>query len=145
MNCIDHARTILESTDCTCVFCKGEHILTDKRRGVRPLLDLLESQTDLSGYVAADKVVGKAAAYLYCLLGIRTIYAGVISEPALAVLQKHDIAVSFGTLVPSIRNRTQDGPCPMEHAVWNIDTPQDALCAICEALERLKLQPDSPL
>lgn len=140
MNDIDYARNILESTDNTCVFCKGDTILTDKRRGVSPLLDLLEHKTDLSGYVAADKVVGKAAAYLYCLLGIRTIYAGVISEPALSILEQHGITVSFGMLVPSIRNRTQNGPCPMEHAVWNIDNAQDALTAIYETLKMLKQQ-----
>lgn len=138
MSNINIARNILETTDCTCVFCKGETVLTDNRRGVRPLLDLLESKKDLSGFAAADKVVGKAAAYLYCLLGIKTIHAGVISEPALAVLQKRSVEVSFSTLVPSIRNRTQDGPCPMEHAVWNIDTPQQALKAIYETLQRLQ-------
>lgn len=138
MSNINIAQNILETTDCTCVFCKGETVLTDNRRGVRPLLDLLESKKVLSGFAAADKVVGKAAAYLYCLLGIKTIHAGVISEPALAVLQKCGVEVSFSTLVPSIRNRTQDGPCPMEHAVWNIDTPQQALKAIYETLQRLQ-------
>lgn len=138
MSNINIARNILEATDCTCVFCKEETVLTDNRRGVRPLLDLLESKKDLSGFAAADKVVGKAAAYLYCLLGIKTIHAGVISEPALAVLKEHSIIVTFGSLVPSIRNRTQDGPCPMEHAVWNIQDPQDALAAIYKTLERLK-------
>ncbi len=140
MSSIDHARNILESTDCTCVFCREETVLTDNRRGVRPLLDLLESKTDLTDFAAADKVVGKAAAFLYCLLGIRTIYAGVISEPALAVLKERGIAVSFGSLVPSIRNRTQDGPCPMERAVWNLNDPQEGLAAIYETLERLRQQ-----
>ena len=138
MSCIDKARNILETTDCACVFCKDESVITDHRRGVRPLLDLLESKRDLTGFVAADKVVGKAAAYLYCLLGIKTIYAGVISEPALAVLQEHDVAVSFCNLVPAIQNRTQNGPCPMEHAVWNIGDPEQALRAIHETLRRLK-------
>ena len=138
MSNINIARNILETTDCTCVFCKGETVLTDNRRGVRPLLDLLESKKVLSGFAAADKVVGKAAAYLYSLLGIKTIHAGVISEPALAVLKEHSIIVTFGSLVPSIRNRTQDGPCPMEHAVWNLQDPQDALAAIYKTLERLK-------
>ena len=138
MNCIDDARSILEKTNCTCVFCKGDTVLTDSRRGIRPLLDLLESGMDLSGFAAADKVVGKAAAYLYCLLSVKQLYAGVISQPALAVLEQHGIAVSYGTLVPSIQNRAGDGPCPMEHAVWNIDTPKEALAAICKTLEALK-------
>ena len=139
MNCIDNARSILEKTNCTCVFCKDTTILTDTRRGVRPLLDLLERKIDLSGYAAADKVVGKAAAYLYCLLGIKTLYASVISEPAHSVLNQNGITVAYGTLVSSIQNRSQDGPCPMEYAVWNIDNPNDALAAIYRTLEQLKL------
>lgn len=138
MTAIDNARSILEKTNCTCAFCKDDTVLTDTRRGVRPLLDLLENGMDLSGYAAADKVVGKAAAYLYCLLGINALYAVVISQPALAVLQEHGITVSYRTLVPSIQNRTGDGPCPMEHAVWSIDSPKEALDAIYKALDALK-------
>ena len=137
MNCIEKARSILEQTGCTCVFCDGATVLTDMRRGVRPLLDLLEQKTDMTGFAAADKVVGKAAACLYCLLGIKTLYAAVISQPALSVLNQHGIEISYSTLVPSIQNRTQDGPCPMEHAVWNIHTPEEALTAIYATLKKL--------
>ncbi|MBE6917667.1 MAG: DUF1893 domain-containing protein [Ruminococcaceae bacterium] len=138
MSCIEKARNILENTGCTCVFCNGQTVLTDSRRGVRPLLDLLENKMDMTTYDAADKVVGKAAAYLYCLLKIRSLYAAIISRSALAVLEKYHIPVSYGTLVPAIRNRRNDGPCPMEHAVWEIDDPAEALQAIYKTLESLK-------
>ncbi len=138
MSCIEKARNILDSTECTCVFCNDQDILTDTRRGVKPLLDLLENKKDMTTYDAADKVVGKAAAYLYCLLKIRSLYAAVISRSALAVLEQHRIPVSYGTLVPAIRNRANDGPCPMEHAVWEIDDPEEALQAIYKTLEALK-------
>ena len=137
MNCIEKARSILEKTNSTCVFCNKETVLTDTRRGVRPLLDLLDDGMDMTSFAAADKVVGKAAAYLYCILGIKTLYAGVISQPALSVLNKYCITVTYGSLVPGIRNRTQDGPCPMEYAVREIDTPEEALCAIRKTLEAL--------
>jgi len=74
-----NARELLLAGHYTCVFCGNGEILTDDRRGVKPLLDLLEK--DLSDFSAADKVVGKAAALLYRLLGIAEIYASVISEP----------------------------------------------------------------
>ena len=116
-----HARDILLSRGHTCVFCRGDTILTDDRRGVKPLLDLLDQ--DLTGFSAADKVVGKAAALLYRLLGISEIYAGVISQPALRVLAQGGITVFYGSKVPAIRNRTDTGFCPMETAVWDIDDP----------------------
>lgn len=140
MDCInlEKAKMLLSKTDCTCVLCNGDIILTDNRRGVRPLLDLLEGNTDVVGFAVADKVVGKAAAYLYCLLNIQCLYAQVISQPALDVLAKTDIQVEYGQLVPAIQNRTKDGFCPMERAVWNVDSAQDALIAIQETLAQLQ-------
>ena len=76
MNDLQQARTALAQDGYTCVLCHGSEILTDSRRGVKPLLELLESGSDYTGFSAADKVVGKAAAHLYCLLGISAIYAG---------------------------------------------------------------------
>ena len=137
MNCIDKARSILQKTNSTCAFCNENTVLTDTRRGVRPLLDLIEAKMDVTSFSAADKVVGKAAAYLYCILNVKALHAIVISEPALTVLKERMIPVTYESLVPSIQNRTQTGPCPMEHAVWNIDHPEDALAAIYKTMEQL--------
>ena len=136
--CLEKAKMLLTKTGSTCVFCGNDVILTDNRRGVRPLLDLLEGNASVKGFAAADKVVGKAAAYLYCILEIRTLYAGIISQPALEVLEERNISVEYGKLVPGIRNRSNDGPCPMENAVLHIDNPQDALCAIQDTLAKLQ-------
>ena len=131
------ARMLLDKTDNTCVFCGGQIILADKRRGVRPLLDLLETSADVVGFSVADKVVGKAAAYLYCLLDIDCLYARVISKPALDVLNRAGIAVEYDELVPAIQNRTKDGYCPMESAVLDIDTADEALVAIQNTVAKL--------
>ena len=131
------AKMLLNKTDNTCVFCCDDAILTDKRRGVRPLLDLIDGQVDVTGFAVADKVVGKAAAFLYCLLKIKYLYARVISEPALAVLQEANIPTQYDQLVPAIQNRTKDGFCPMESAVWDLNSPEEALPAIQVALIHL--------
>ncbi len=134
---LEHAKMLLSKNDHTCVLCNGREILTDKRRGVRPLLDILESRQDVSDFSAADKVVGKAAAFLYCLLGLKHLYARVISQPALDILANAGISVEYDQLVSAIRNRTNDGFCPMEQAVWNITDPASALSAIYETLSKL--------
>ena len=85
MNDLEHAKSILQEGGYTCVLCKGEAIHTSYHRGVRPLLELLE--TDVSGFCAADKVVGKATALLYRLLNVKAVHAQVISQAALQVLQ----------------------------------------------------------
>ena len=133
---LTRARQLLSDGGYTCVLCHGDTIITDTRRGIRPLLKLYRSGRDLRNFSAADKVVGKAAAFLYQLLGVNALYAGVISDPALAVLQ--GLPVDFGEKVPAIQNRTQTGFCPMETAVWDIDGPEKALPAIERTLAQLK-------
>lgn len=137
MHDLQFARSLLDKENYTCVICRGEDVLTDRRRGVKPLMELLESGKDLQGYSAADKVVGKAAAFLYCLLGVKALHAGILSEPALAVLENAGIPAEYGTLVPAIRNRAGDGFCPMETAVWDLDDPALAPDAIRIALQKL--------
>ena len=134
---LQKARSLLEKENYTCVICRGEDVILNQRRGIRPLMELLESGKDLHGYSAADKVVGKAAAFLYCLLGVKALYAGVISQPALSVLEDAGITVRYGTFVPAIRNRTGDGFCPMETAVWELSDPALAPDAIRIALQKL--------
>lgn len=121
----------------TCVLFRDSTILTDMRRGIRPLVEFLSSGLSLQDFSAADRVVGKAAAFLYVLIGIRSLYAQVISTPALEVLERFSIPVEYGHLVPAIRNRTGDGFCPMETAVWDIDDPTAAHEAVLLALQKL--------
>ena len=137
MHDLEKARSLLEKENYTCVICRGDDVITDRRRGVRPLLELLESGKDLHGYSAADKVVGKAAAFLYCLLGVKALHAGVLSVPARDVLVSAGISVEWGSLVPAIRNRAGDGFCPMESAVLALSDPALAPDAIRNALKKL--------
>ena len=131
------AKELLSCGDITCAVICGDYRFTSAQRGVKPLLELLEKQSIVGGS-AADKVVGKAAAYLYVLLGVRAIYANVISELALKVLKKYQIEVSYSELVPMIRNRSNTGYCPMEQATASVDDPNEALEAIKSTLRALK-------
>ena len=79
---LERAKALLTEGGYTVVLCRGEVTYTDTRRGVAPLLRLLDAATDVRGFVAADKVVGKAAAFLYLRLGVAAVHAGVISAPA---------------------------------------------------------------
>ncbi len=132
------ARTLLEQGGYTCVLCKGSAVYTSTRRGVAPLMGHLDDGTDLRDFSAADKVVGKATAFLYCLLQVRAVYAQIISQAALDVFAAQGIPCSYGSLVPAIRNRAGDGLCPMEIATRDVTDPADAPAAIRAALARLQ-------
>lgn len=132
------AREVFSSGSYTCVFCSGSSVLTSTERGLRPLLALLDQGKTLHGYAAADKVVGKAPAMLYVLLGAESVYAPVMSRAALQVLQQNGIEASFDVLTDGIQNRTGTGSCPMEAAVQQAETPQAALQAVRQAVAAMQ-------
>lgn len=138
MTDLDAARKTLLTGEYTCVLCHNDLLRTSTRRGVAPLLAWLEAGDVPPGFSAADKVVGRATAFLYCLLGAKAVYAAVISRGALQVLEENGIAVTYDQQVDSIRNRQNDGVCPMEAATQSVTRPQDAPAAIYAALEALK-------
>lgn len=121
---------IFNSGRYTCVLCKGDEIFTRTERGVRPLLDFRDNDIDLRGFSAADKVAGKAAAFLYILLGIREVYAHVMSKSAICAFAKYGIPARYDISVENIRNREGDGCCPMEETVKDISDPKEAVKAI---------------
>lgn len=134
---LHNAKKQLEDGGFTCVILHEKETYTDTRRGVAPLLSLLESGNPCCGASAADKVVGAGAAYLYVLLGIKELYAAVISEPALKILAAHGIDVYSALTVPNIKNRAGDGFCPIETAVADARDPHDALSKIKARLKKL--------
>lgn len=106
---------------------KGDKVFTSSDRGVKPLLHLLENEKDfLKGASVADKVVGKAAALLMVLGGIKEVHTGVISEPAAEVFEKHNITFFFDMKVERIINRKGDGLCPMETLCIDVEEPSEA-------------------
>lgn len=135
---LENAKNTLEKNDCTCVLCRAEQIYISRQRGVKPLLDFLDSDTDFTGFSAADKVVGKATAFLYSLLGVREVYAQVMSQAAAQMFTLCGIDYSYSQLVDTIRNRENTGPCPMEHATQDINDPTQALAAIRKTLKKLQ-------
>ena len=137
---LNRAIALLSEGHYTCVACKGELLHTATFRGVKPLVRWLDERTDLSGFSAADKVVGKATAYLYCLLGVRAVHAYVMSTAAMEVLRNHGIDARCDKEVPGIINRAGDGPCPFEAAVWDIHDPSEALDAIVRKMTEMNIR-----
>lgn len=132
------AKELLKQNGYTCVLYSQNTICHSSLRGVRPLLDFLESGKDFRGFCAADKTVGLGAAHLYILLGISALWANVISETAADLLRQHNIHVYCENTVPFIINREGTGPCPIESAVQGITDSVQALNTIKEAIRKLQ-------
>ena len=133
------AKEILISGGYTCVLTDGGAVYTSTDRGVKPLVRFLESREVPAGLSAADKVVGRATAYLYALLKVKEVYAQVISRPAVEVLREHGIDVTYDKLVPNIINRKGDGICPFEAAVMEIRDADSAYAAIREKMAAMNI------
>lgn len=133
----ERLKALLAEENLTCVLSDGNRLIKSRERGVKPLIGFIESGKSFKGFTAADKVVGKAAALLYALMGVSSLYASVISEGALTVCKSFGITVEYGTLTQNIINRRGDGFCPMEQAVADISDPQTAFNAVKEKLKNL--------
>lgn len=135
---LEKAKRLLAQTGGTCVLCRDDVVYESSARGIQPLLDWLDEGADTWACSAADKVVGKAAAHLYCLLGVRRVHGNVMSLAAVKLLRRNSVEAYWDTLAETIRNRAGTGLCPMEQATLDIDEPEEALPVIRAALERLQ-------
>ncbi|MDE6575575.1 MAG: DUF1893 domain-containing protein, partial [Muribaculaceae bacterium] len=66
-------------------------------------------------------------AALMILGGVKSIYADVISEPALELLLTVPVEVHFGERVPNIINRAGTGICPVETLCKDCNSAQECL------------------
>lgn len=133
MNSLEAAKLTLRDGGYTCVIAiGGKVVFTSKERGVKPLVDYYRQngQSQQEDTALADKVIGRAAALLARLAGIRTLYAGVISRGALEELNKAGITAGYETTAEAIRNRANTGLCPMEQLSQGVDDPEEMLARV---------------
>lgn len=115
----------LHAERCSCVIHNNDATRIFHERGVKDLHRLLHTEPALlDGAMIADKVVGKGAAALMVAGGARWVYAKVISQAALQLLEQYGIEVEAGNVVPHIINRAGTDICPVEK-----------LCTPCHTIE----------
>lgn len=117
----------------------GDGIRTFDGRGISDLYGLLTEHPGwLRGASVADKVVGKGAAALLILGGVRELFAGVVSTSALGLLKDSGIPVRFSQEVTHIVNRKGDGVCPVETLCKECTTAAQCLPLIREFVAKIK-------
>lgn len=137
---LDLARALLiANKDATLVAVRGDGIVVCRDRGVKPLLKMVAEGRSLKGFSVADKVVGKAPALLYAVLGPEAVFSPVMSWTGRAVLLAAGIFVSHDVLVPHISNRAKSGQCPMDESVTNIWEPYEAVGVLEERARQMAL------
>lgn len=117
------------------VFVKEGRVVAETGTGgIAGYLEVLEKKPKgLEGSASADRIVGKASAFLSLAAGVSSLYGEVISSGAIGLLRARRIPYWYGLKVPFVMNRTRTGLCPFEGAVLDVDDP-------VVAMERLKEQ-----
>ena len=125
--------------ECSFAAARNDDVLYSlKGKGVGPFLEIFERDPKaLEGCDIADTVIGKAAAMLCGLAGVKSVYGIVMSENAMIFLKQHEIAFSYGESAPFIQNRTGTGLCPLEQSVFEIDDPKEGIRALKETIKEL--------
>lgn len=135
---MDDLIEILHDGSHSLVVANGE-ICTFGGRGISDLYNILsEDPGFLQGAEVADKVVGKGAAALMIIGGISSLYADIISVPALELLHQSPIKIDFGKQVDNIINRKGDGICPVETLCIPCATAQECLPRITQFINSRK-------
>ena len=109
----------------TLVMEKDGVITTFDQRGIQPLLKQLEQGTFENAFVA-DRIIGKAAALLYVYGKVQKVYTPIISKPAIQVFEEYGVDYTADQVIENIKNRKNDGLCPMEMKVLFVSEPAEA-------------------
>ena len=106
-------------------------------RGIGPLLEMLDAGS-LQGSFVADKVIGRAAAAICVLGGVRRVYAALMSADAADYLKSHDVAYAADKTVEKILNRDRSDRCPMEKSVDGKSDAAEMVAAVRSTLAGLQ-------
>ena len=116
MNKLDELKKILHSKNASLVVqYKSGEIKEYYQDRILDIKDILSNDGNaLNGAIVADKVIGKVAASVLAVAGVYQIYADVISNLAIPILEENNIEYSFFKKVQFIKNKDNTGMCPME-------------------------------
>lgn len=113
------AKNLIKNKDYSCIAVKNDTVFyKEKGIGVKPIISpMRQNKNFFKDSFVYDSVIGKAAAALLALSGAVYVYGEIMSESAIEVLEKSNIKYEYSHKVDYIKNRTNDGLCPLENSV----------------------------
>ena len=117
MTKLEEVKEVLHQKNASLVVAyKNEEIKEYYQDKIKDIKDILRNnENQLNGAVIADKVIGKVAGSILALAGVKEIYADVISEYAIPILEKNHVKYEYKEKVKYIINQSKTGMCPMEN------------------------------
>lgn len=136
MKDIELAKEIFLKEDMAIVAVKnGEVVFKSKDKGIKPIYTLArEMKEEAFGASIADKVIGKGAALLCGYLGIKEVYASLMSKGGQLVLENYKISYTMERSCSHIMNRDKTDYCPIEKLSLDTEDPEIFLSRVEEFL-----------
>ena len=133
------ARETLSKTDHSVVVIKYGKIWKQKKGdGIRPLLEVIEEMgEDIYESVIGDRILGRASALLCRYSKASGVYSPQGTKTAIALLIMGSVPCQVDELIPKIMNRYQDGPCPFEEMLKDVESPDEAYSILKEKLMKI--------
>ena len=117
MDSFEQIKNILNQKDASLVVCYSngqiKEYYNDRIIDIKNIL--IQDSNALKGAIIADKVIGKVAASLLIVAGVKKVYANVMSKLAIPFLEENGVEFEYKELVDYIRNKDNTGMCPMEN------------------------------
>ena len=108
-----------------------DSLTTHSNRGIRDLLLLITEQPErLHGAVVADKVIGKSAAAIMIVGGVKEVHTNLICTPARELFETNGVRIFAAEEVPMILNRDRSGMCPMDTRIANIESIEECVAIL---------------
>ena len=122
------ARKILLNGNYSIVVVKNGNILVKKKGdGIKPIIEIInEFKDEITNSIIGDKILGKASALLCVYSKVKGVYSPQATKTAIAILIKSGIPVEIDKIVPYITNKDQDGICPFEKMIMNVNSEYEA-------------------
>lgn len=135
---LDYARKEFEESKMAFIMARDGTVLAhSKEKGVAPFFSAV-ARKRVRGASLADRIIGKAVAFLCVYRGIVAVYTPVVSKPAVSVLEENQIPWHADQVVPMILNREGDGQCPIESIVAAATSPEEAYLILRKKFEGIE-------
>ncbi|UCF58932.1 MAG: DUF1893 domain-containing protein [Candidatus Bathyarchaeota archaeon] len=128
MQDLERARLRLKEKKSALVVVKnGKVIFETESHGIKGFLEACELfGKELAGSSIADKIVGRAAAFLCVHFQVSAVFAIIISTEGVRVLKDNNVFYQFEKRVPDILNQKRNDICPFEKLALTSAAPEEA-------------------
>lgn len=127
MENIDIAKDEFSKDDYSFVLAGEGKVISSKEKGLKTIVDLVDSGDDFSEFSICDKICGRAAAFLYVLLGVEAVHAKKMAKLAIQILDRAEIKYTYDELIETVLDSQMKEIDPVELSVLRSGSPVQAI------------------